>query len=80
VGEVFTSFSVNIGYAKSEGGVLKTSAPLEYDSTGKPYYRTKTEKKYIHVNMVGGLGYNSLAHYTSLTNEEYMFAMKKLGY
>ena len=80
VGEVFTSMTVNIGYAVNKGGVLKTSAALEYDKNNKPYYRTKTEKKYLHVNMVGGLGYNSLAHYTSLTNEDYMFAMKKLGY
>lgn len=79
-GEVYTSMSVNIGYVVSDGGVLKTSAELEYDSCYEPYYRTKTEKKYLHVNMVGGLGYNSLSHYTSLTNEDYMFAMKKLGY
>ena len=80
LGESFTSFSVNIGYAASDGGVLKSSAPLEYDSTDEPYYRTKNEKKYLHVNMLGGLGYNSLAHYTSLLSEDYMFAMKKLGY
>ncbi len=30
--------------------------------------------------MTGALGYNSLSHYTSLTPEKYMFAMKKLGY
>lgn len=80
VGEALTSFSVNIGYAASDGDVLKDSAQLEYDKTDEPYYRTKTEKKYLHVNMIGGLGYNSLAHYTSLTSEDYMFAMKKLGY
>ncbi len=80
VGEAFTSLSVNIGYAVSNGGVLKESYPLEYEITNEPYYRTKTEKKYLHVNMLGGLGYNSLAHYTSLTSENYMFTMKKLGY
>lgn len=30
--------------------------------------------------MIGGLGYNSISHYTSLTSEQYMYAMKKLGY
>ncbi len=79
-GEVYLSFSVNVAYAANDGGVLKTSAALEHDGTEKPYYRTKTEKKYLHVNMLGGLGYNSLAHYTSLTSEEYMFTMKKMGY
>jgi len=78
--EAFLSMSVNIGYAVSDGGVLESCQPLVYDSSEQPYYRTKTEKKYLHVNMVGGLGYNSFSHYTSLTNEDYMFAMKKLGY
>lgn len=44
------------------------------------FYRVKTEKKYFDVNLVGGIGYNSLSHYTSLTSEDYMYAMKKLGY
>ena len=38
------------------------------------------DKKYFDVNMVGALGYNSLSHYASFTNESYMFTMKKLGY
>lgn len=80
LGESVVSLSVNIGYAVNDGGILKSSAVLESDKNNEPYYRTKTEKKYLHVNMLGGLGYNSLAHYTSLTNEDYMFAMKKLGY
>ena len=29
---------------------------------------------------MGGLGYPTLNHYTSLTDEDYMFTMKKLGY
>ena len=36
--------------------------------------------KYFDANLIGGLGYNSFAHYTSLTSEDYMFAMKRLGY
>lgn len=79
-GEIYLSFSVNAAYAANDGGVLRTSAALEYNGTGEPYYRAKTEKKYLHVNMLGGLGYNSLAHYTSLTSEEYMYSMKKMGY
>ena len=43
-------------------------------------YRVKMDKKYFDVNMMGALGYNSLSHYTSFTNETYMFAMKKMGY
>ena len=44
------------------------------------FYRVKLREKYFDVNLVGGLGYPSLSHYTSLTSQDYMFAMKKLGY
>ena len=44
------------------------------------YYRVKTDYKLTDVNVIGGAGFNSLSHYTSLTNEDYMFTMKKLGY
>lgn len=43
-------------------------------------YRVKTEQKYFDVNLIGSLGYNTLSHYTSLTNESFMYTMKKLGY
>ncbi|NLG93055.1 MAG: YfhO family protein [Clostridiales bacterium] len=43
-------------------------------------YRVKTEKKYFDVNLVGGIGYATLSHYTSLTNESFLYTMKKLGY
>lgn len=48
--------------------------------TGQGFYRVKTDRKYFDANMVGAIGYNSLAHYTSLNAQNYMFAMKKLGY
>lgn len=44
------------------------------------FYRVKADKKYFDVNMMGGLGYHSLSHYTSLNSESYLYAMKKLGY
>ncbi len=44
------------------------------------FYRIKTEKKYHDSNLLGALGYNSIGHYTSLTNEEYMNTFKALGY
>ena len=43
-------------------------------------YRVKMDDKYFDVNLMGGMGYNSLSHYTSLTSKDYMYAMKKLGY
>ncbi|MBR1421877.1 MAG: YfhO family protein [Ruminococcus sp.] len=44
------------------------------------FYRVNTSKKLFDVNLVGAMGYNSLGHYTSLTDEDYMFMMKEMGY
>ena len=47
------------------------------------FYRVKLSqwpKKYFDANLIGGLGYPTIAHYTSLTSEHYMYAMKRLGY
>lgn len=44
------------------------------------FYRVKTTNKMMDVNLLGAIGYNSIGHYTSLTDETYMFTMKKLGY
>lgn len=43
-------------------------------------FRVKTDEKYFDVNLVGSLGYNTLNHYTSLTSQDFMYTMKKLGY
>ena len=57
---------------------LSGYTPPEEDNN--EFYRVKLREKYFDVNLVGGLGYPSLSHYTSLTSQDYMFAMKKLGY
>ncbi len=44
------------------------------------FYRVKTSAKIFDYNMIGAMGYNSIGHYTSLTKEDYMFTMKRLGY
>lgn len=44
------------------------------------FYRVATDGKLMDYNMVGALGYPSLSHYTSLTDREFMFNQKKLGY
>ncbi len=71
---------VYVGFASNDDTVFSNSLKAEGIIEKNGLYRTKAEKKYIHANMTGALGYNSLSHYTSLTPEKYMFAMKKLGY
>ena len=44
------------------------------------FYRVKMRQKYYHANSLAALGFNTLGHYTSLTSQSYMFAMKNLGY
>lgn len=46
----------------------------------KELYRVKMGRKYFDVNLMGGIGYPSLGHYTSLTGKEFLFFMKKMGY
>ena len=48
------------------------------------FYRVKTDREYsghdFDVNLMGGIGYNALGHYTSLTPNNYMTAIKQFGY
>lgn len=43
-------------------------------------YRVKTSHKIADVNLMGAMGYRSIGHYTSLTDKDYMFTAKQLGY
>lgn len=60
----------------SQQVALELADKIEDDS----FYRVKTSSKLFHYNLVGSLGYPSLSHYTSLTDQNYMFTMKRLGY
>ncbi|MBR3267564.1 MAG: YfhO family protein [Oscillospiraceae bacterium] len=42
--------------------------------------RVKMTKKYTHANMIGALGVPTMAHYTSLTREDYLSGVKRFGY
>ena len=53
---------------------------LEDDITDESFYRVNLSHKFIDANMTGAVGYNSLAHYTSFTDKNYMTAAKHLGY
>lgn len=61
---------------QSQQSVLELADRIDDDS----FYRVKTSSKLFDYNLVGSLGYPSLSHYTSLTDENYMFTMKRFGY
>ncbi len=44
------------------------------------FRRVKTRSKLFDVNWLAAMGRNSLGHYTSLTGEDYLFSLKRLGY
>ena len=80
VGEGLFNSSVYVGYGARDTSyyheVISLSDKIDDDSV----FRVKAKHKYFDVNLMGAMGYNSLAHYTSLIDNEYIYAMKKLGF
>ncbi len=56
--------------------VTRLENRIEDDS----FFRVKNNRKNYDVNLTGAVGYNTLNHYTSLTREDYMHGIRKLGY
>ncbi len=71
---------VYVASPANDAAVYKPVINLSDKITDTGFYRVKTDQKYFDVNLAGSLGYNTLSHYTSLTNESFMYTMKKLGY
>lgn len=61
---------------KVQGQVMDLGGHISDDS----FYRIKTTSKIFDYNTIGAMGYNSISHYTSLTSQDYMFTMKRMGY
>ena len=76
---IFTG-SVFIGSASNSDQSYRMVADLRGRLEDDGLYRVKNKQKYFDVNLMGGIGYNTLNHYTSLTDKDYLFLMKKLGF
>lgn len=72
--------TVYIGYGERSTDYYREVMSLSDKVDDHDTYRMKVYKKYFDVNLTGAMGYNSLAHYTSLIDNDYIYAMKKLGY
>lgn len=72
--------SVLVGSAANTAEKGRTVLQLEGTISDSGFYRVKTSQKFCDVNLIGALGYNTLNHYTSLTDEKFLQAIKKLGY
>lgn len=85
MGAVFlfeTVFSLNI-YMKNAPDITaryKVTAELSDKINDDSFFRVKLQKRYFFPNMLEGMGYNTTSHYTSLTNQNFMNAMKRMGY
>ena len=78
--QIFFSLQVYIGDAANSVEKWQQYTALENVLPEDGLYRVKTDNKYTDANLMGGIGYNNLAHYTSFTTEDYLFTAKKLGY
>ncbi|MBQ4383584.1 MAG: YfhO family protein [Firmicutes bacterium] len=78
--EVFFQGGVYMGYPASDQSGYKQVLDLDrrIDDTG--FYRVKTRNREIEANWMGAAGMPTFSHYTSLTNQDTLFALKKLGY
>lgn len=77
-----TVFSLNI-YMRNAPDVTaryKVTAELSDKINDDSFFRVKLQKRYFFPNMLEGMGYNTTSHYTSLTNQDFMNAMKRMGY
>lgn len=81
LGESFMSFSIYFGNIRMDAMErFQQTADLSGKIDDSEYYRVKSMKRYFYSNMLEGLGFNSIGHYTSLTDRDFLFTAKQLGY
>lgn len=80
VSEIFFNLNVYLKAPSNSTWNYENIFDLEKRVDDDDFYRMKVRYKFFDVNLTGALGYNSLATYTSLTPESYLYSMKKLGY
>ncbi|MBR4123014.1 MAG: YfhO family protein, partial [Clostridia bacterium] len=80
--EAYASLMIYVSPAKNSLNMENYTAfcELEDKIEDDEFYRVNMYEKLIDANMTGAIGYNSLGHYTSLTDSNYMNAVKDLGY
>lgn len=85
---VFTeaTFFFNVYCASVTDLTPKSSYSDITDLSGKlpkdddEFYRVKSEEKYFDDCLMGGIGFNSLSHYTSITDKDFMYMAQYMGY
>ncbi len=80
--EAFVSLTIYVSPSKNNLDMNQYTGFCELEGKIKDddFYRVNMSDDLIDANMTGAIGYNSLGHYTSLTDSNYMSAIKSLGY
>lgn len=78
--EGMLSFNVYFGNITDVAERFAQTVSLNNKIEDEDFYRVKSMKRYFYTNMLEGLGFNSIGHYTSLTDSDFLFTAKRLGY
>lgn len=78
--ESLLSFSVYMGNTRDVTARFNQTMELSGKIDDHEYYRIKSMKRYFYSNMLEAMGFSSIGHYTSLTNRDFLFTAKQLGY
>ncbi|MHB8963600.1 MAG: YfhO family protein [Saccharofermentanales bacterium] len=78
--EIFLNGGIYIAAPARQADYYDNIFDLENRIDDESIYRVKTKLKYFDVNLMGAIGYNNLSTYTSLTSQQFLFTMKKLGF
>lgn len=78
--ESLISFNVYFGNTYDVSKRFAQTESLNDRIDDDEYYRVKSTKRYFYTNVLEGLGFSSIGHYTSLTDSDFLFASKRLGY
>lgn len=78
--ETLLSFGVYMGNTRDVTARFNQTMELCGKIGDDEFYRVKSMRRYFYSNMLEAMGFNSIGHYTSLTDRDFLFSAKRLGY
>ncbi|MBR5372002.1 MAG: YfhO family protein, partial [Oscillospiraceae bacterium] len=80
IAETVLGFHCYVGNAGGEDTQYAQTFAMQDVIQDSGFFRVSTAAKYLHPNMIGAVGYPSIAHYTSLTRADFLSGIKRFGY
>ena len=80
VGESFLSTHYYMKNTTNDLARFKETVNITNKIDDNSFYRVKENEPHLCSNMFEGLGFSSIAHYTSLNDRDFFYNMKRLGY